>query len=142
MMVKILGVVIFITTISYLILIIATDYTREPSTTSASTSSAFVSLGAAWTNISIAWTYLNAPLKIYRDKIEYLDRVIPLSRIERITRVEEDGRIKFWIKAKGWWPKMFLPWYFKCDPGSPKCAAFDALMKGFEGANERAPSVS
>jgi hypothetical protein len=140
-MVKILGAVLSIATISYPILIIANEYTRGPSTSSASISAGFLSLGAAWFNISIAWTYLNAPLKFYPDKIEFLNHAIPLSRIERITRAEEDGKIKFWIEAKDWWPRFFLPWYFRCDPGTPNCAAFDALMNEFESAGGRAPSV-
>jgi hypothetical protein len=92
------------------------------------------SLSMGWLGFDHVWRNLTIPIRIYRDRLEYLNRGIPVSGLVRITRVEKNGFVKFRIKARGWWPRFFLPFYFKCDPGSPKCAAFDALKNEFESA--------
>lgn len=98
-----------------------------------------LSLIAVWGSLYTAWLFSHLPLKIFPDRIEHMKQVIPLSRISGITSWIEDDKLFYKISYKDLRYRLIMPWWYKCEEGSPKSAALEALKREVESSGVSIP---
>ena len=137
LMVKAMGAVLAVITVAYTVYLFA-ELARSPFASGGSGPAALASLAGAWMCVGSSWLYLTSPLRVYRDRLEHMNLVIPVSRFKYIRRMDFIDETTFRVRPKSWRHTFLLPRYYHCDIGSPKCAAFEFLRREVERAAGRA----